>query len=395
MVDTIFTEMIERNLAYWLGVTSDLTDAKLAELDRERWNLLQAIELGWQIAGLQPLVNELVVNLFPLAERCGYLADWQAWITRASEITADPILQLKLRNQLGFAQHMLHDYEAAVASHSYVATMATTLACDAELAEACFQLSNNYWALGRLDQAEYFGLQALSLFERLPGPLERKRAAVSNTLGLAADARGEPARAAELFARAAGLWGQAGDASYQARSLINLSRAQRALGSAAAALACLDQAEALLAPTPNELDRARVHLSRGVVYFEMQAWAAAESAFRQANSSIVQQQAGLDLRAFIHHNLGSVLLSQGRLDEAEPLLRAGAAMWGQLGEPARQANSLDSLGELAAARGDWLAARDLFAQALALLASADQAWTRRLQAEVEAHRAAAAARCRL
>jgi tetratricopeptide (TPR) repeat protein len=366
-----FVEAVRANVDYWLGRSAKLSDESLLELDKERGNLLRAIEFGLRADKTAEPTTRLVSHLFPLIERRGYWREWssvlQAAIAHAHE---HPKVWLQLQNQLGFVYRLNRQLSEAVEIHTQVATEANRLGYRLELADAHFNLANTYVASHEYDQAFAHGQATLQLFLELGLASDaHKMAAARNLLGQVADARGQYDEAEVLFEQAAGGWEQIGDLTYLARALINRGRTLTTLGRYVEALHDLDRALYILADTGSEMDKTSAQLSRGVVFYKQQSWRLAEEAFHLANSPYLQQSGNHFLQAYVYNNLGHVLLRQDQPSQAVEFLLASVERWRLAGDDLMLGNTLGALGEALVAQNKTKEALTAFEQALNLLES--------------------------
>ncbi len=368
MVSPHFTQVVATNVAYWRDRVHDLTDARIRLVDPDHPNLLRAAEFGQALPATQPAVAELILHAFPLIERCGH---WEAWLPLLDQAIAacgnDALpLKGKLLNCRGLLLRLCRHLDQAIAAHEEARRLAERQSDPQALAEACFNLSEDYRLRRDYAQAEAYGLAALAAFNRLPG-VEKWQAAVLNTLGLVAREMGQHDTSVARLQQAVALWRQLQQATELGRSLNNLANTLQAQGEYAAALERFQEAAEALAGTASQLDQIIVLLSLGNLYFQLEQFEQAEAVFRQADSPTLWSLGNSYLRAVVTLNLGSVLLKQGRLTEAERHLRQSQIFWQQTGDNLGLANASGTLAETLAAQKRTADARHYFNEAISLL----------------------------
>jgi tetratricopeptide (TPR) repeat protein len=386
-----FVDAIRANLQYWLERAADVSDESLIFLDRDRSNLLRAVEFGLRLDTTAVEAAVLVDRLFPLIERRGYWEEWTPILQQAIfSAQLQPALWLRLQNQLGFLFRLKRQLQEAATIHAQVAEEAERLGEKLELAEAHFRLGNVYLESHEYARAHRHAETALDLFEALNlAGGSRKVAAVQNLLGQIAQAQGHYAMAEAMFRQAATGWRHAGDRTYLARTLINLGRTLTAAGAFSQALTELDSAAAILKHTVSELDKTSAHLSRGVVFYRLEDWPQAEEAFRLANSSFLQQSGNYYLQAYVYNNLGHVLLKQGKSADAVALLRESARLWRQVEDGLMLGNTLGVLAGVLVTQSEVAEALSIYQEAFQLLESfPENAWARERLAEYRSQREA-------
>jgi tetratricopeptide (TPR) repeat protein len=153
-----------------------------------------------------------------------------------------------------------------------------------------------------------------------------------------------------------------------ARILYDLGSAYQDAGKYDEALAQFHEASKLLETTASERDKVNVQNNIGTLYFRRQQWDKAEFAFQQAQASRYLRQSGnAHLQALVATNLSNVFLKQGRLSEAETILRQAWILRLQANDEVSLANTIGSLAEVLAQQGQWDEAISLYEQAIPLL----------------------------
>lgn len=380
MVSPHFAQVVATNVAYWRDRVQNVTDAEIRHLAPDHPNLLRAAEFGQVLPATQPAVAELILHAFPLIERCGHGEAWLPLLATAIAACDDDALpvKIKLLNGRGLLLRLCRQFDQAIAAHEEARRIAVQLSVPQAIAEADFNLSENYRLRRDYAQAETTGLTALDTFARLPG-VEKWQAAALNTLGLVARELGQLSASAARLQQAVALWRQLLQDTELGRSLNNLAITLQAQGKHAAALERFQEAVAVLASTASQFDQSVVLLSLGSLYFQLEQFDQAEAAFRQADSPALRRSGNSYLQAVAALNLGSALLKQGRLAESERCLRHSLIFWQQAGDNLGLANASGTLAEALAAQGNRSAARPYFDEAVNLLANQlHNPWARQL-----------------
>jgi tetratricopeptide (TPR) repeat protein len=134
------------------------------------------------------------------------------------------------------------------------------------------------------------------------------------------------------------------------------------------ALLSYQRAFAELEATTNELDKSRIILSTGALYFKLGQFEKARDAFVRADTEAFWQSGDLFAQATLLQNLGNVWTKLKQFDKARHYLHRSQRIWKQLGEKVLLANTLAIIGEGLAAQGTWQQALDYYDEALLLLA---------------------------
>lgn len=378
---------IKNILGYWQTQTQQVRDDDLPGLNRVHANLLRFVQHGLVVNETLPFAAQLMLQLLPLIERGGHWDTWLPMYERA--LTEGRALSPQTSHQLWLQRGTLYrfrgDLTQAVQAHRRARTLARRLDDRVAVAQADFQLAEDYRILRQLDRAAARCTAVLRALEASDQgqPLQ---ASVYNTLGIIAMEEGRYEEARDWYVSAATLWHTLGEPTQQARCLRNLAILARQQGAYDQALAHYQKALALLQDTSNHIDRCRVYLSLGSLY---DAWGMpdkAEQNLRAAEALSRQGEIDYQLRGNILHNLGNIAMKAGRLAEAEAALRRAQTLWRQTDERLYLANSVGVLGETLAAQGQLAAADDCYREALTLLQAYPdsplaQRWTAYFQAQ--------------
>jgi tetratricopeptide (TPR) repeat protein len=377
MPSTEFTDSILAGLEYWQVRTRDMDDRVIAQIDGQRQNLFRAVRFGLILQSAWPVAAKVALQTVPLINRRLYRAEWipvlQQLLVRCPAENISSKFDLLI--QLGRMQRL----ERRFADASYALGQAEALAQEWGDAGAT---ARAYYNLGRLcldrrqyQESEHYSKAALEILADLQDADPTLLAWTLDTLGRINRARGDYALAAEFLTRRLDAEQAVGDPTGMARALNELANNQRVSGDLDDAIESLQEAERLLAPTSNELDKTLIRLNLGATYFDRDEWALAEQALRQAYSPYLRQSGNLLRQATVTVSLGNVLLKQGRLVEAESYLRLSTDLWGQVDDDMNLANAIGSLGEVLAQKGETSEAIQLFDEALAILSKyPDHPW---------------------
>lgn len=387
MIAAQFIQRIQANVRYWQTTAGRLTDLTLADLDKDRENLYRAVQFGLTVPETAHETAVLVSHLFGLIERRGYWQEWQPILEESLAACPETNLPLKLilLNQLGFVQRLRCKMEESIATHRKAISLAEQHNQPAARANSFFHLSNAFYECHQHSQARQLAEQALTAFESLgQGVEDKKMAAIYNLLGLLAQARGEYDVAADLFHQSITHWQQTDELTYLSRTLGNLGINLMANEQFAEALAYFDQASEVLEATASELDKSKIAINQGAVYFELGEWHKAEAAYLRANSPHIIQSGDKHLQALIANNLGCALMRQGCWAEADAYLRESVNLWQMIKNDLMLANARGSLGETAAALGRVELAKNYYCQAVdGLLKFPEDAFARSRLAELQ------------
>lgn len=391
-----FTRGILANLVYWQEQMSRLTDADAHLFLQEQANLLLAVEMGLALVETRPSANALLMQLFPLIERCAYWQRWlPLWETAVAAATKDVVAtqsrmaqQARLLNYLGQLRRLNGQVDQAIQRHEEAQTIAQQAGDNRSLAEAWGNLALDNHARRAYDLAESYGQQALTLFATLDNA-EKWQATLWNTLGLVALEQQNFAQAEIRLRQSAAIWQQLQHPTQLARILKNLGILFQQQQNYLLAGHCYQEALQHLAATDSDLDKIQVHINLGVLHFLQQQYTQAEVAFRLADSFLRRHHGSYVTQAIVAQNLGNVLVKQQRPAEALVCLQQARVLWQQLQDRLNLANTLGTLGEALGLLSDVQTAVTTYDEALALLTHyPTHPWAQKLQREFLTERAA-------
>ena len=380
MPSVAFARSVAANLAYWLAFSQKMGEESLQEIDQERHNLWRAVRFGLDLEATRCAAAKLILQVYNLIERRGY---WQRWIPLLEKAVdsckvEDETLQVQLLDRLGQCYRLSRQWDKSLQRHRQEAELAQRLEDGLRLAKAHLNLSQTLWSLRRYDEAEAYGERSLAGFEETGGDAERLGGALS-MLGLIALGRGKLETAESWLTKASDTYRAANHTAFLARTLMNLTITLERAGRFEAALAVGSEAWAVLEPTEYELDKARLQLTLGTLYMQMQEWQKAEKAYRRADSPALRRSGDAYLMALAANNLGSVLMQQGRLEESHCSLTRSIELARQSGGRLMLANSLGSMAETKLAMNSVEETLPYLEEAIAIAAEyPDDGWGRQL-----------------
>ena len=322
-----------------------------------------------------------MLQTFVFVERRGYWPEWIPMLEQALQSCPNDDLALRGRilDHLGLFYRHNRQLGKAFSAHQDELQIGLALHDKWREAHACINLGAVCRQMRRFDEAKSYILSAQNAFQAIHAPLI-KHAFVALELGLLAKDQDEWAIAEEHLTRSVCLWREVGDPVYLANSLKLLGQVLEAQGKADAALDAYHEALTKLAQTENHLDKARVLNELGSLHLKQANLAEAQRLLLEANTSFLQQAGNLFDRAVVANNLGAVYLAQGQLAEAEQYFRSSIALWKSCDDPVQYANTVGGLAEVKTAQNHFDEARQLYQQALTLLAEFPQdAWGQKLQ----------------
>ncbi len=383
--DPQFIKAIHNGLAYWQSRTADANESNLHQLDNHRQNIHRLLQFGLQLPDTWHDATSLLLGIFLLIERRGYLQEGIVLLERARDGCPTTALQMQfsILIRLGQLYRSTRRLEQAVTTHQTAAETAEQLQDHQALGRAYFNLSEDYRHLRDYEQIEHYGQAALQIFLERNGD-EKWLAGTLNTLGVASWWRGELDTAAGYLNRAIPYWRVLELPTELARTLSNLAAVYRIQEQYDASLQTYREAQSILAPTASEMDKIMVLLGLGGLLYDQEKYEEAEAIFREADSPYLRNSGNVYYQAYVANNLGQVLRKLGRLDEAEPYLRRSAAQWREAQDEVMLANALSGLVKILIARGETDEAAQHVDEALQLLAKyPDDAFARQLVEDLQ------------
>ncbi|MCA9939946.1 MAG: tetratricopeptide repeat protein [Anaerolineales bacterium] len=360
-----FVRGIQANLLYWGRRVSDAAENRMDELEQERENLYQAVRYGLGVLQTSEQATELALQLFDLVDNGSYWQDWIPVMNLAlrQERKPHPWMEAKLRNRLGQLYRRSHDFAAARAEHRRALTIATSARDEQARAEALLELAHVDYEQRNYAAAEEHGLEALRIFQQLEAA-PKWVAGAYDILGTVAQARADFAVAQERLTLAVAMWRRARRPLDATRILVVLGNTYWYQGELEKALACMQEADERLSNTNSEMDKTNLYLALGTLYDSLERPNEAEQVFRRVNTLYLQQTENWSLQGNWLVNMGTVLLKLEQLDEAEAALRDAIALYERMDDPGQLGNAQGTLAGVLVARGDRVAAVNLYNQAI-------------------------------
>lgn len=387
-----FVASVQANLNYWQGrlqVSTPETTDKLASLEADWQNFVQALKFGFALESAAPLANQLVAQAFRFVERWGYWQEWLPVLERAIALCGKNALELRcqLLDQLGLLNRVVVRLEAAQQAHEQAAALAQALGARPQLARIWYHLALVHRARRELSLVEHYLAQAQAIFKEHGSAAQQ--AAVESGLGLLALERGDLATAETHYLRSLNLWRATARPSDLAELYLRLGQVSQQRQNPTEALTWYQQAQTIYESGYGNLEqKTELALGLGTLYFELKAWAKAEEVFRQADTPTLRRSLLIWQKASLANNLGNVLLEQGKLEDAEKYLHSALALYRQNPDDVLLGNTLCTLGVVLTQLARPAEAKAAYDEALPLLARHPQhAFAQRLLAKYTAKRA--------
>jgi tetratricopeptide (TPR) repeat protein len=369
MTSPEFINSVVLGIKYWHQRTRDMDDQVLTEVDSDRQNLFRIVQFGIDLPSAWPMVANVAVQMMPMVSRRMYRGEWMPVLEQLlTQCPADDQhLKIELLIQLGRIQRLERHLEKATITHQAAEVLALELEDEGIQAQVFYSLGRGYYDRHHFEEAEQYCQAALEILSGMEDPDRVLVAWSLITIGSTYSAQSEFIKAGEYLARGVAIGRTLNDPTRLARALVDQSHNFMCSDRLYEAINCLLEAEALLAPTANELDKTVVGINLGSIYYRQGLWRQAEETFRQAYSIYLRQSGNLHYQAFLTSNLGNVLLKLERLSEAEAYMRQSVNLWRQMDDDLNLANAVGSLGEILVGQGKMAAAIPLFDEGLILL----------------------------
>ena len=384
-----FIESILRSLKYWQQQTQNLQPEQVKKLDKQRRNMNTAVQFGLSQPETWEATATVLLQAFNFAEWRGYWGEWIPILQQAlaSAPEKGTVIYGRLQNRLGQLYRLANRHQEAIEQHEEALQLAKKLAHDELKLVVYSGLSEFYLEQSDMDNVEKFSHLALNLAQTLPD-MERIEAFISKQLGEAAAYVGNWPKAIKYQKRAIHLWRIQKDPVYLARSLMDLGVTYIKCEDFEVAKATFEEAGQILQPTINEMDKARIYLNLGVLYFREERWSEAEKAFLQINTIALRECQEFALLARLYNNLGNVQLKLSRWDEALKNLTIAVEMFREMGNDLDLANSLGTLAHVCVAIDNTTQAISYYEEAIVLLKQyLDSEWAIKLLTEFsDSHR---------
>jgi tetratricopeptide (TPR) repeat protein len=390
-----FVDSIRANLDYWRDEVDSESDRSYRALRPESENIRRATAYGLALSETWRQAAELLLALDYFIEQGGEGAAWQVQLQKALAVCpdSDPALKVRLLSLSGRSFRRDRDLERALRAHKQGEALIMRFELFHLLPQALLDLGTLYWRLRAYDQAQECAMRALDGF--LDGSAtDRQLGGVYTVLGLIAYGRGDYAESIQTLEEAVRSFQKTALTRLQARSQINLALAQEAAGDLEMASQTYTAVRSLLETTGYELEKARFELSFGTLHFNSKRMAEAEEAYLRAYSPTLRRSGNSYLLGLATNNLGNVYLEQGRLGEAEMMLRQSLVYWDRANSLVQRLNSEGTLAAVLAEQGRESEALTYFAGVIeGLEALPDDAWAQQLLEEYRGGRDAVLQEC--
>jgi tetratricopeptide (TPR) repeat protein len=359
-------------LDYWEGVVTELNGSPNQAFMVEHNNILRAVKLGLALEETRRQAVRLTLATFHLVESSSLWPMWLPLFEAVSQRFCDREREVHGRflGRLGQLYRLRNRLDEALAIHQEAAAIIASLPPQSLAAcEIAFQLAEDYRRKFRYEQARQYALTAWAA-AAATRQSDAWRAATANSIGLIYEALGQLDEAADWYSVALDLWRPLQRPVESGRVYNNLGNVLRGQSKIDEALLAYHQALNHLTRTSIWLEKLVVQYNIAVIYFDQAQYEQAEAHLRETYSAMSRQpELHFVLYASICYSLGAVIVKQARFAEAEPFFATSITVWRELGDEVNQANSLGGLAEALASQGKADKARQLYDQALALLAN--------------------------
>lgn len=342
-----FIQSIQAGLRYWQQKTREIGTDQAKWLDKRRQNLYQAVLFGLQTAETWEDTATVLMQAFNYVEWGGYTHEWIPVLEQAlaNAPDEDSVWYGRIQNSLGQLYRLVGRPSDAVAQHEKALRQAQKLKDKKLEMRAYMALSEAYLAQRAIPQAKEYGLMGLELASDLPG-VEALEASALKTMGTIAGFLGNWAEAIDYQKRSAQLWRVQNNIVYVARALNDIGITYTRSGDFAAAQAAYEEAAAILQPTLNEVDKARIYLNLGVLHYQQKQWPEAAAAFLQINNTALRERQETHFLAMLHNNLGNVYLKMEEWELALANLKIAVGTFRKMNDKLELANSLGTMAEV-------------------------------------------------
>ncbi|MFN2161828.1 MAG: tetratricopeptide repeat protein [Candidatus Promineifilaceae bacterium] len=380
-----FVRSVAANLTFWRDKIAESEDPTVHELIPETQNIYRAIEFGLALDETWCQAAELIAALEPFIEPSGAWRSWQGLIQESMRRCAsrDPFLTLRLLDLSGQCYRKSREWDAARAAYLDEERMALELGAADHVARAHHGLGTLYWRMRDYDTAMHYSLLALAEFQATRAG-ERLMGGVQANIGLIEYGRGQFPAAIEAFHCAIGHFRRTNNSILLARSLVNLALAQEGAGKIERAAESYLEARSILEQTGFEIDKARLELSLGALYFHLNRFDEAEQSFLCAYSPYLKRSGQSYLLGLATNNLGAVYIEKEEFARAEVMLERSLSHWLAARAELQLANTTGNLGKVRAAQGRTAEALEKFDSAISTAeAFADDAYARFIRKEFQ------------
>lgn len=360
---TLFQTQIQRSVAAALGQwQARQADAQTTDLHALT---LHVLAFALPISQAWDGTRALVMTAAPQMEQASLWDEWLPLLETAlrhSQAQGDIPAQAELHFHRGVIAQIRSDYPAADEALGQSADLSRAIG-DGEKAGRAL---NRRAYVTRLRQQPVVAQRLIDEALSLLPPAAEERAYSAFVLGaLAFDQQDWPA-AEEHLRQALTRWRQAANPRMEARSLSNLGPVLQWRQKYDEALACYQDAEALLLELSDPLQLALTRMNMGIIHSLTGDDEAALDRYRQAEESFRRAEATLHL-AQLGTNLGISYRRLGRWEEARHAYGESIALYRALEIWPRLGNALDGLGLTWLGEGNPAQAESTFREGLAVM----------------------------
>ena len=357
------TTVVERLVDYYISYVETHSADDAADLDRERNNILAALEAAFE-RRMHPALVRGVLAFAPLLIIRGIYTVAEAQLQRSLDAART------LEDAAGQAAAWLHLGRIAEARGNYVQAhecwqdglmLARQSGHDGLVAELLMELGVLARQQGQPAEAHRFFEEALGI-ARKAGDRRREGATLRN-LGILLREQGQPERARQLYEEALAVFHEVGEQQESARTLNNLGVLARQQGQPERARQFLEAALAIFRQLEDRRGAAialgnlsRLAENRGQLKLARQLYEEALAAFEQLGDRRSAAQ--------VVHNLGTLAWAQGQPKQARHFFEEALDSIWHLGDQRTAALTLNELGSLAREQGQLEEASQFLAEAL-------------------------------
>lgn len=359
-----FVKKVGNNIHYWHNQLSPLTDQQLALLEKDRFNIVQAVEYGLRTPETISATIELILSTLKLIEQYSHWREWIPIVGYAEKQATDTSQQLKLQIQLGYLHRLDQKVPQAIEIYHQALLLAESLVARQEIAEIHFHLGTAYYLKPQIELAQQHADQSWQLFQQLPTATHHNLASILNLLGLIVQTQGNLDQAADYFQKAITHWQQTDRQLYLARTWNNLGLVYRNKTNYSEALHCLAQAKQFLTQTHSESDLFMIDMNQAATYYKMGQMAEAVAAYRSISIPYLYKTENFAALGQWAISLGMVLLKQKRSHEAHSLLQEAVGWCGRDSNELNLSHALGTLGEACYQLGNMVEATKYYQAAI-------------------------------
>ncbi|MBU0495636.1 MAG: tetratricopeptide repeat protein, partial [Chloroflexi bacterium] len=335
-------------------------------LDRQRDNILQAMDACSRYAGAWAVVVDVALTIHDYMERRGYWEVWEQYLELAVEASrrlGNAPAEGKLLNHLGAIRRHRGQRESVVALHERALQIFQGLQDDAGIVRSRLLLGHQWWLRGRWDRAREHFEAALPIAERAgaEADLAHLYAGMSHTHS----SRGEWEKVLEWSRRAGPIAERLGDTALLAQVHNDMGYACWQLGRWTEARRLFGQAMDCAERGGDQVGLAIACNNLAALLLNQGEWEPALALLKR-ELGIVEPMGDLYLLAHAYDDMGEAYRQAGQPEPAWHHLKQSAEIKRQLDDLSGQADTAHHLGQLCADQGEHERAVAYYRQALEL-----------------------------